>query len=138
MSIIDWIKLLSNLSKVEKDKLELFCQEKHLEKWEILFREEDDANAMYLLKKWNIEISRLINWEKVIIWNVEAEEILWEMALFWDKHKRMATATATEECDLVVILSFSIKELTNKYPDLLLKIKQIINDRMMQNKIYEK
>jgi hypothetical protein len=35
----------------------------------------------------------------------------------------MATAKAIEDCELIVMLSFSIKDLTNKYPELLEKIK---------------
>jgi len=46
----------------------------------------------------------------------------------------MASAMAMQECTLVVILSFSIKELTIKHPDLLGKIRMIINDRNINNK----
>lgn len=134
MSIVDWIKLLSNLSESEKNNLSMFCQEKHLKIGDVLFYEQDEASAMYLLKEWNIEISRITYWEKVILGEVHAEEILWEMALFWDSNKRMATATALTDCVLIVVLSFSIKDLTNKYPDLLNKIKMIINDRNIVNK----
>lgn len=134
MSIVDWIKLLSDLSESEKTNLSMFCQEKHLKIGDVLFYEQDEASAMYLLKEWNIEISRITYWEKNILGEVHAEEILWEMALFWDSNKRMATATALTDCVLIVVLSFSIKDLTNKYPDLLNKIKMIINDRNVVNK----
>jgi len=134
MSILDWIELLSGLLESEKDNLAMFCQEKHLEPWDVLFSEEEDASAMYLLKNGSIEISRNIDWAKSILWQVHSEEILWEMALFWDTNKRMATATALESCTLVVILSFSIKELAYNHPDLLSKIQMIINDRMIKNK----
>jgi len=49
----------------------------------------------------------------------------------------MATAVAIEECELITILSFSIKDLTKKYPLLFEKIKDIINDRIIDNKIIE-
>ena len=48
------------------------------------------------------------------------------MALFWDTNKRMATAISLEDSSLITILSFSIKELANKNPLLLDKIKEII------------
>jgi len=47
----------------------------------------------------------------------------------------MATATAISDSTLIVILSFSIKELAYNHPDLLGKIKMIINERMMKNKV---
>ena len=134
MSILEWVKLLSTLSQKEKESLWMFCQEKFLNEWDVLFMEQEEASAMYLLTKWNIEISRITNWEKSIIGEVNAEEILWEMALFWDTNKRMATATALNDCTLIVILSFSIKELTKNHPELLEKIKMIISDRNLRNK----
>lgn len=134
MSILDWIKIFENLSDSERENLGLFCQIKNLEEWEILFNEQDEANAMYILKEGIIEISRVIQWEKTILWDVKAEEILWEMALFWDSSKRMATAVAQTQCNMLVILWFSIKELTKTHPELMEKIKMIINDRMMSNK----
>ena len=141
MNILHWIKLLSdlivNLSENDKDNLSLFCQEKSLKKWEILFKEGDEANAMYILKSWTFEIRKKINWKEFILWNVMAEELLWEMALFWDTNKRMATAISLEDSNLVTILSFSIKDLAKKYPLLLNKIKDIINDRIIDNKIVE-
>lgn len=137
MNILSWIKLLSDLSIKDLENLSLFCQLKKMKKWEILFKEWDEANAMYILKSWNFEIRKRINWSDVILWNVEAEEILWEMALFWNDNKRMATAISKEDSELITILSFSIKDLANKNPILLEKIKDIINDRIIDNKIVE-
>jgi hypothetical protein len=59
------------------------------------------------------------------------------MALFLDSSKRIATATAHVDSILITILSFSIKDLTNKNPELLEKIKNIINTRIIDNKIIE-
>lgn len=137
MSMLDWIKLLDELTEIDMENLSLFCQLKDLEKWEIIFKEWEEAIAMYILKSWRIEIRKDIDWKSIVLWNVEAEEILWEMALFWDDNKRMATAVAIEKCELITILSFSIKDLTKKYPLLYEKIKDIINDRIINNKIIE-
>jgi hypothetical protein len=41
------------------------------------------------------------------------------------------------DSELVTILSFSIKELAKKNPDLLSKIKDIINERLIDNKLVE-
>ncbi len=73
MNILNGIKLLSDLSKKDLENLSLFCQLKKMKKWEILFKEWDEANAMYILKSWNFEIRKRINWSDVILWNVEAE-----------------------------------------------------------------
>lgn len=137
MSILKQVKLLSDLSDKELDYLSMFCQDKTLLEWETLFHEWDEANAMYILASWEIEISNLIQWERVKLGNVKAEEILWEMALFWSSSRRMATAIAMKDSQLLIILSFSIKDLTNKHPELLEKIKRIIEERTINNKIIE-
>jgi CRP-like cAMP-binding protein len=69
---------------------------------------------------------------------VKAEEVLGEMALFLDTNKRMATAVATKDSILITILSFSILELSNKNPQLLEKIRAIIDNRIINNKVKEK
>ena len=125
--------LLSNLTEKEKDELSLFTQEKVLKPWEVLFNEWEEWNAMYFLLSWVIEVIKKINWEERVIWKVMAEEVLWEMALFWKNKKRMAKAKAIEDCKLITILSFSVNELTNKHPDLLKKIQDIIEKRNMCN-----
>jgi hypothetical protein len=49
----------------------------------------------------------------------------------------MATAIAMRDSHLLIILSFSIKEFTKKHPNLLDKIKSIIQERTINNKIIE-
>jgi hypothetical protein len=49
----------------------------------------------------------------------------------------MATAIVTKDATLITVLSFSIKELTQEHPDLLLKIKSIIEERTVNNRIIE-
>ena len=137
MSILDWVKLLSSLTDEEKNNLSFFCQKKRVSNGERIFGEWDIANAMYILVSWIVEISSIKNWKKIVLWKVEPEEILWEMALFWEKWVRMATAKAIEDTVLITILSFSIKDLTNKYPRLLDKIKDIIKWRILNNQLFE-
>lgn len=137
MNILTWLKLLDDLSLSDKENLSLFCQQKNLTKWEVLFMEWDEANAMYILKTWRFEVNKKIDWVDVFLWTVEAEEVLWEMALFWGSNRRMATAIALVDSELITILSFSIKDMANKNPILLQRIKDIINDRTIDNKIVE-
>jgi len=66
MSILDWIKLLDDLNETDKDNLSLFCQIKSLKKWEIIFKEWEEAIAMYILKTWKIEIKKDIDWKDIV------------------------------------------------------------------------
>jgi|GEM_PF-2795707 hypothetical protein len=47
----------------------------------------------------------------------------------------MATAEAKDSCELLAIMSFSLKELIKDHPILLEKIKNIIEERVVDNKI---
>ena len=134
MSFLDWVEMFSSLSLEEKEQLALFCQEKHILSWERLFKEWDEANAMYFLTDWKIEVYKNEWKEDIILWEIKAEEILWEMAVFWGEWKRMASAKAKEDTTLITILSFSIKEIALNHPDLMEKIEGIINDRKIKNK----
>ncbi len=137
MSSLEAIKnfnLLSSLSDQEKEKLSMFCQERSLKEWDILFEDWDDANAMYFLVIWKIEIFKNLSWEEKILWEIKAEEFLWEMAIFGWWWKRMATARAVEDSVLITMLSFSIKELASKHPDIMAKIEEIISLREIENK----
>lgn len=137
MSLLKNVKIFEALSETEKDNLSMFCQEKTLVTGDVLFEEWDEWNAMYLLTSWEIEISKTMNDENTLLGHVQAEEILWEMAIFWANNKRMAKAVATKNCTLITVLAFSIKDLTNKYPELLEKIQTIIHGRNIDNKIIE-
>lgn len=134
MWMFDESKMFKDLNSLEKGQLEIFCQEKSVKAWEEIFKEWDEANAMYILKEWEVEIYKSNFWKKTIIWRIEAEDILWEMAIFWLNWKRMASAIVTKDAVLITILSFSIKELTSKSPEILDKIQNIIEIRNIQNK----
>jgi len=136
-SILENLSILQTLTEQEKDSLAIFCQERYLQKWEILFSEWDEWNAMYFLKSWKIDIYKEINWNEEKIWQVVAEEVLWEMALFQSQsNKRMWTAIAAENSMLIVILDFSIDELKRKHPNVIEKIKQVIEYRNSLNVKY--
>lgn len=135
MWILEGLGLLSVLSSDETNELDSFCQERVLKKWEKLFNEWDDANSLYFLKKWGVSIYKNIDYVDTHVWEILAEDILWEMAIFWWWWKRNATAIANQDCLLVVIMSFSIKEIADKTPKLLQKIQDIIEHRIMDNKV---
>ncbi len=134
MSILDWLELLESLSEGQKKELEIFCQERVLAAWEELFHESDEANAMYFLKSGSLSIDKIIDGVQAHLGEAHAEEVIGEMALFGGDNKRMATATALEDCELITILSFSVDQITAQHPELLEKIKELIEMRNIQNK----
>lgn len=136
MTILEWISFFDNLSQTEKDNLSLFCQERHLKTWEILFNEWDEAVALYIVKNWKLKAYKdRSDWEK-LLWNIWIWEFVGEMAFFdWDNtpKRRMATIMALEETDLIVMMNYSLLELANKRKDIYDKILKIIKDRKQIN-----
>lgn len=135
MWMLEWIKMLEELSSEELSQLEVFCQKKHLKEWDILFEEWQEANAMYLLVEWEIDIYKKNDFKNINLWTIEPEDILWEMAIFWNSWKRMAWAKAKKDSVMITILSFSIKELTEKHPNIMNKMKELIEKRIYENKL---
>lgn len=135
MWLLRWLWLLKVLSDLEIEDLESFCQERWISKWEKLFAEWDEANSLYFLKEWWVSVYKNNNGIDVHVWEILAEDILWEMAIFWWGWKRNATAIANQDAILIVIMSFSIKEIADKNPALLSKIQEVIEHRIMDNKM---
>ncbi|MDD3646657.1 MAG: cyclic nucleotide-binding domain-containing protein [Candidatus Gracilibacteria bacterium] len=133
MSFLDSVDMLSSLSQQEKENLALFCQEKYLSAGDQLFLEGDEANAMYFLAEGKIEIYKERAGEEIILGEIKAEEILGEMAVFGGEGVRMASARAIKDTKLITMLSFSIKEIAFKHPDLMIKIENIIKSREEKN-----
>jgi len=131
---LDNIKILDWLTEQEKQNLSLLVQEKKLDSGEKLFVEWDEANSMYLLLEWELEVYVERAGEKIVLWNIKAEEVIWEMAVFWDDKKRMASCVAIVPSRLLVILDFSIKQIAENHPSLIEKIKDIIKKREEVNK----
>ncbi|USN58078.1 MAG: cyclic nucleotide-binding domain-containing protein [Candidatus Peribacteria bacterium] len=50
------LQILACLTVEEATNLEMFCQERSLEAGEVLFYEDEEANAMYFLKSGAIDI----------------------------------------------------------------------------------
>lgn len=127
--MFEGIDLFSSLSKEELSTLEMFCQERVFSKWEILFNEWEEATAMYILKTWLLEV---YNNDKVI-WVITPWDFVWEMAIFSSDKRRTASVKAIEDSTVIVLLSFSITDLSNKHPEIMEKIKKVIKQRKLQN-----
>lgn len=125
------IEFLKDLSKEELTTLQLFCQERKISAWETLFLKGDEATSMYIVKSWTLVAED----NSSILWHIQSWEIVWEMALFWDHSKRSATVKALIDSSIIVILWFSMKELSQKHPDILNKIKEIIKSRNIKNNL---
>ncbi|EKD66436.1 MAG: hypothetical protein ACD_49C00042G0009 [uncultured bacterium (gcode 4)] len=136
--MFEWISIFDSLTSSELTNLSMFCQERFLKEWEILFNEWDDAVAMYILKSGKLKVYRdRSDWEKVL-WFVESWDMVWEMAVFEAidgniPKKRIASVKAVQNSFLIVIMNYSILELSKKNSWIYWKIVKIIEERKQKN-----
>lgn len=123
------IELFKDLSQEELKSLELFTQTRTLNPWEVLFHEWEDATSMYIVLSGTLQAYT----DEKILWNITSQECIWEMSLFWDTKKRSANIKALEESKILILLDFSIKELSLKHPNIITSIKNIIEERKNKN-----
>jgi len=123
------IEMFSEISETEQENLSDFCQMQVLDSWDLLFQQWDEPQALYIVDSWKLSV---VKNEKEIAelseWN-----LVWEMAFFWNPPLRSATVIAKEQTTLIVILQFSVEALLKKYPKLYESVKQIIEERTLDN-----
>lgn len=96
---------------------------------EILFKQGDEPQAMYVISSGSFLIQKEINWVDETIAVLETGDLVWEMAFFWEPPVRTATVIADSESVVLVIIQFSIQQMISKYPKLYEKIQSIIKER---------
>lgn len=125
------IELFSSLSKNAISSLEMFCQERKIASWEILFHKWEESTSMYIVKSWKLQA---YDGDKVL-WYIKSWEFVWEMALFDEPKVRSASVKAVEDTELIILLSFSIDQLSRSHPEIVSEIKKVIEERKRQNKL---
>lgn len=135
--MFDGIELFAALDDNEKNKLSIFCQERLIKSWEIILNEWDDATALYIVKNWKLEVFRSRSDWYQILGFVGNGDIVGEMAIFNAVDdiikKRMASVKALEDTNIIVMMNYSILDLSKKHSDIYEKILNIIDQRRIIN-----
>ncbi len=84
-------------------------------KGEVVFREGDHGNTMYIIQAGTVEISQIRNGKRTVLALLEKGDFFGEMALI-DRHLRSATATAITQCRLLPFTRTSIMERIRQDP----------------------
>jgi len=130
MNYFDGVELFSDLSLEDQTSLSDFCQTQNLNSGDVLFRQWDEPQAMYIIASWKMLVQKELQWwEKNNVAVLWVGELVWEIAFFWEPPTRNATVIAQETSTLIVIIRFGIDQMIEKYPDLYEKVKHIIQER---------
>ena len=96
---------------------------------EIIFREGDLADAMYVIQFGQVSITKKTAGGETSIGLLSPGEIFGEMALF-DKEPRSATASASGECRVLKVDRRKFFALMSRDPTLAFKILQSLSQRI--------
>ncbi|MDX1961027.1 MAG: cyclic nucleotide-binding domain-containing protein [Leptospiraceae bacterium] len=96
---------------------------------QMIFFEGEPGNDLFIVQKGKIKISKIINGNEVILNIMKTGDIFGEMALL-DNKPRSASATASEDVDLLAINKTNFETMTVSQPQLMSKIITLLSERI--------
>lgn len=127
--MFDDIALLKDLPSGSLKILEMFCQIKEFQKWDILIKKWSRSQSMYVLKYWLLEAYD----DTWILWQILPWEVVWEMALYEKDNIRSASVRAIEDSMAIELQNFSIETILMKHPKIFEELKTTIALRKLEN-----
>jgi len=114
--------LFFGLSDTQLEEIQKYMTEVHVKSGEVIIRDGEKGNKMYLLLEGEVEVSKRLTLrvsqvgfderdKQFIRLNAEQHPFFGEMALFEKESIRSATVTATEESRLAVISKANFEKL---------------------------
>lgn len=124
------IGLFTNLTSAELERLADACTEADLKRGDVLFREGDPPDHMYVVVEGRIAISmRSVDGSESVVDLMEGGDPFGEMPLF-DGMGRSAEARALEPSKLLVIPYAPIREIYEQRPELLWGVVELLVGRL--------
>lgn len=102
---------------------------KNLGKNDILFREGDPSDAMYVIKSGRIAITKTKGSGEIILAEKKAGEMLGEMA-FFDNKPRSAGAKAVQETEVIILPFASLHAQFKTFPEWLKAVVRTVNGQL--------
>ena len=99
---------------------------------EVLFREGDEADALYLVRKGSVSVAKRLGGKEVVLNYAPAGNYVGEMGLL-SNAPRSATVTAAVACDTIRIDGPAFKQLMHDNPALKSSVEHKFKDRISQN-----
>lgn len=112
---------------------------KSFQKGDVLFREGDIGEVMYVIRKGSVKVSRQ-NRQGIDVVHayIPAGHLVGEMAIVEDEPTpRSATVTAAVGCDTIALNKADVLELFEQHPEVRARIVQIADERKIQNVVSE-
>ena len=104
-------------------------QKDFFKKGEIVFKEGDTGQEMYIMKSGKVEVVKKTGDEEVILASLVPSAFFGEMALFGDPH-RSATIRAAEDTQMIVITKPMLESQFERVPDWFVTILKTLVERL--------
>lgn len=127
---IEQVPIFSSLSSAEMLEVARITQERTFAKGELIYSAGDKREALFVIHKGQVKISRLSDIGKEQVIRVLGPgDFMGELALF--SHSLMTdNAQALEDCTMCVIEGPRLMELMRKYPTIALKVMEELSQRL--------
>jgi len=126
------IPLFSNLEEEEFEQLSSICIEKHFEKGQAIFYEEDMGTSFYLIMSGQVKIVMLSSDGREHILGVLKEKDFFGEISLLDGQTRSASALALSDVKTITITRDDFTKLLRNNPDITLKIIFVLCKRLRQ------
>jgi len=112
---------------------------KSFKKGDVLFKEGDSGDVMYVIRKGSVKVSRHgRNGVDVAQAYVSAGNIVGEMAIIErEPTTRSGTVTAAVGCDTIVLQKADVQELFARYPEVQARVTRVADERRIQNAVVD-
>ncbi len=130
MNYFEDVELFADLSWEDQKSLSDFCQTQTLNAWDVLFKQWEEPQAMYVIASGKLLVQKEIQWWETKDIAVLGEgDLVGEIAFFWTPPTRNATVIAHEASTVIVIIKFAMEQMMDKYPDLYESVRVLIEER---------
>lgn len=121
--------IFSQIDEQDQIFLSDFCQIQDLSSGEVLFRQWDEPQAIYIVLSWELAVQKWLWIESKKVADIQEGDIVGEMAFFGDEKRRNATIVAKQDTKLIVIINYALQQILEKNPRLYNELEQIIEKR---------
>ncbi len=124
-------QLFANLDEDNLNTLAEACSRRHLDRGDVLFRQDDESNAVYVVVAGRIAIAnRSFDGRESMVALMEDGDLFGEMGFFTEGAGRSADARALEPSELIELPFGPIRELFEGQPELLWGVVSMLSQRL--------
>jgi CRP-like cAMP-binding protein len=105
---------------------------RHFDRDKVIFLEGSTGDVAYILKEGSVEISIKSGGNQAVLTTLKPPAVFGEMALLLREHKRTATATAAEDCEVVEIRRKAFDDYIEESPKVIASLVTALASRLRE------